>query len=142
MIIPCDYRANNRNDFDSDILDSHCARPQSGYMAKTRGHSMRRYVGEKMYHAAIAARKAFTAPDNGAEPSDYPFWDDAVCICGVCDSCQADALLSQYNPHDAWDNSYAADCHHGISSFDYCYGCDHDDERMIDEMNRAHMEAV
>ncbi len=46
-------------------------------MAKTMGHTMRRYMGHKLYLATIAQRKAIMIADDGADPSDVPFWADA-----------------------------------------------------------------
>jgi hypothetical protein len=46
-------------------------------MANTFGHTCRRYLGHKLYLATIAQRKAITIADEGADPSDAPFWADA-----------------------------------------------------------------
>jgi hypothetical protein len=46
-------------------------------MARTLGHTVRRYEGHKLYLATIATRKAIMLADDGADPSDVPFWADA-----------------------------------------------------------------
>lgn len=46
-------------------------------MANTFGHTSRRYLGHKLYLAEIAQRKAIMISDEGADPSDVPFWADA-----------------------------------------------------------------
>lgn len=46
-------------------------------MANTFGHTSRRYLGHKLYLAEIAQRKAIMIADEGADPSDVPFWADA-----------------------------------------------------------------
>jgi hypothetical protein len=46
-------------------------------MANTFGHSMRRYLGHKLYLASNAARKARFAVDHGIEEDLPPFWADA-----------------------------------------------------------------
>jgi hypothetical protein len=43
-------------------------------MAKTMGHTMRRYMGHKLYLAECAARKAAPLADNGLEIDVDPFW--------------------------------------------------------------------
>jgi len=46
-------------------------------MANTFGHSLRRYVGHKLYLAEIAQRKATLIADRGIEADLPPFWADA-----------------------------------------------------------------
>jgi hypothetical protein len=46
-------------------------------MANTMGHTMRRYLGHKLHLANLAQRKAIMIADDGADPSDAPFWADA-----------------------------------------------------------------
>jgi len=43
-------------------------------MAKTMGHTMRRYLGHKLHLANLAARKASQLADHGLEIDVDPFW--------------------------------------------------------------------
>lgn len=46
-------------------------------MSRTTGHVFHRYQGHKALLAERAARKALLLADDGAEPSDVPFWMEA-----------------------------------------------------------------
>jgi len=70
----------------------------------------RRYVGEKLYMAEIAKRKASLLADNGTEPS-APFWTEATCACGKCDICQAseDPTLAWYQSDLDYEDQWYTD---------------------------------
>ena len=67
-------------------------------MANTVGHTMRRYLGHKLYLATIAQRKATLIADAGADPADAPFWSEAICVCerNECAECVALADSRDY----------------------------------------------
>lgn len=56
-------------------------------MAKTTGHTMRRYLGHKLYLANCAAIKAAPLADNGLDLDVAPFWTACPprgCDCATC----------------------------------------------------------
>ena len=66
-------------------------------MSNTYGHTLRRYVGEKLYQARDRAAKYSHVADNGKDADVAPFWMDAFCSCFLttCPDCGESARFEQ-----------------------------------------------
>ena len=69
-------------------------------------HVYRRYVGHKLYLAALAARKAIEIADDGADPSDASFWEG--CKASQVASCDCPDCTAMALEYDAWQASELA----------------------------------